>query len=544
MRSPRSRTLFELLQEQSELYPSREAIIAGENRLTYQNWLERSERVATALQELGVGRGATVGLLATNSSDWLIAGFGSLALGARLAAFNTWSKAWDLEHLLAHSRCEILITLDHLGSQNFLAYLRELVPEVWEKPPGTWHSTRFSALREIVVIGDEVPPGGRSFRAWLDSGHPSLGSLAPGEGATARDVAFVLYTSGSTARPKAVPLLQYAAIENGFNIGERQGLTGADRVFLSSPLFWSYGSANALMATLTHAATLVLQGVFEPGEALRLIEAERCTSMYTLPNITQALVNHPEFHSSRTQTLRTGLTIGTPDDIRLAANVLGAREICNIYGATETYGNCCVTPHDLPMEVRATCQGPPLPGMEVRVVSAESGRPLPAGEVGEVEVAGYVTPGYIDEPEENAQAFTRDGFFRTGDMGSFDEAGHFHFFARAKEMIKTGGINVSPVEVEEFLCTHPAVEQAAVVGAPDAVRGEIVVAFVVLKPGASATPEELREHCRRSIASYKAPAMVLLRDSLPRTDTGKLARRELKTLGEAVVTSQSMEQPR
>jgi fatty-acyl-CoA synthase len=528
MKAPLSRTLYDLLYEQVGRGPEREAIVLGEQRVSYGAWLDASRRVAARLRDLGVRRGQRVGLLANNRVEWLEICFGAAALGAPLAAFNTWAKTWDLEYLLAHSRCEVLFTLDRLGNQDFLAYLRELIPELWDGPHGAWRSARFPHLREVIVIGDEAPPGAHRYDEWQRIDASALPDLAPGECASPPDVAYILYTSGSTARPKAVPLLHYAAIENGFNIGERQGLGPDDRVWVSVPLFWSLGSANALMAILTHRATLVLQSQFEPRAALALIEAERCTSVYTLPNITHALIEHPEFRPERTRSLRTGMTIGLPEDVRLAAEVLGAREVCNIYGSTETYGNCCVTPHDLPLETRLTSQGPPLPGVTMRIVDRQSNAPLPSGEVGAVEVKGYITPGYLEAPEENVASFTDDGFFRMGDMGWLDEHGCFHFFAREKEMIKTGGINVSPLEVEEFLVTHPAVQEVAVTGAPDPTRGEVVVAFARLRPGAMATPDELRQYCRDHIASYKAPALVVVSETFPKTDTGKLARRELK----------------
>ena len=175
------------------------------------------------------------------------------------------------------------------------------------------------------------------------------------------DTLVILYTSGSSNRPKAVPLAHGAAIENAFDIGARQGLGPEDRVLVSIPLFWSYGAVNALPAILSHGATMVLQDHFEPGGALDLIERWQCTALYTLPAMTNALVGHPEFDRARTRTLRTGVTIGAPQDIIKAAEELGAGEICNIYGATENYGNCCVTPYYWPLERRASCQGPPLP---------------------------------------------------------------------------------------------------------------------------------------------------------------------------------------
>ncbi len=527
MRAPHSRTLYELIVEQAARDPRREALVVAGDRLTYGDLAAGAGRVARALQMLGVRRGDRVGLLANNRREWLDVCLGAAALGAPLVAFNTWAKEHDLEFLLAHSRVEVLITLDRLGTQDFLASLRALLPELWSAEPGAWRSVRFPHLREVVVLGGLHPPGARPFAAWRAAAGP-LEPLAPGDGASAGDVALVVYTSGSTARPKAVPLLHHATIENGFNIGERQGLRPDDRVLVASPLFWSFGSANAAMATFSHGATLVLQEQFEPARALELIEGERCTAIYTLPVMTHALVEQPTFDPRRTRTLRTGVTIGSPEDVRLAAEVLGAAGICNVYGLTETYGNCCVTAATLPLETRLTCQGAPLPGMTLRIVDPDTRAVLPPGSVGEVEVGGFVTRAYLDAPEENAASFCADGFFRTGDMGSLGEDGLFRFFARAKEMIKTSGINVSPLEVEEFLATHPAVAQAAVVGAPDPVRGEVVVAFVILRDGASATADELREYCRSRIAGYKAPARVVVCASFPQTTTGKLARKTLK----------------
>jgi len=359
---------------------------------------------------------------------------------------------------------------------------------------------------------------------------------APGAGGSAGDDAIVLYTSGSSSRPKAVRMAQYGIIENGFNIGERQGLSCEDRVLVSVPLFWAYGAVNALPATITHGATLVLQSRFEPGEALQLIEAHRCTSIYTLPAMTSALIRHPTFSRERTLSLRTGLTIGSPQDVIAAAEALGASEICNIYGASETYGNCCVTQHDWQLQERANCQGEPLPGVEVRIVDPQDGVPLASGEPGLVEVRGYLMAGYGgSSAEQNAKAFTADGFFRTGDMGRLTPEGRFVYLGRTTEMIKRSGINVSPAEVEEILLQHPRVAQAGVAGVPDPEKGEIIVAFVVPIAGASVTPAELEAHCKALSSRYKVPDRITIAAALPVTVTGKIMRRDLSARALALV---------
>jgi fatty-acyl-CoA synthase len=215
---------------------------------------------------------------------------------------------------------------------------------------------------------------------------------------------------------------------------------------------------------------------------------------------------------------------------------LGIARICNIYGSTETYGNCCVTPADWPLARRMTSQGPPLPGVRLRVVDPESGTELPAGETGAVEIAGSATPGYAGaSAANNAAAFTADGYFRTGDLGSLDAAGGFHFAARDNDMIKRAGINVSPAEVETLLLQYPGVAQAAVVGAAAGERGEAIVAFVVAAEGTSLDPETLRVYCRALVSSYKVPDRIVLCPVLPTTETGKLFRRGLKEQAAALM---------
>jgi fatty-acyl-CoA synthase len=228
--------------------------------------------------------------------------------------------------------------------------------------------------------------------------------------------------------------------------------------------------------------------------------------------------------------MRTGLTIGLPEDIQMTIEAVNARELCNVYGATETYGNCAVTDAHDSLETRLTTQGRPLPGMQIRVVEPASGRRLPAGEVGELRVRGHVTPGYYRDPEQTRAAFDGDGFFVTGDLGLLGEDGRVRFRGRLKELIKTAGANVAPLEVEAILMTHPAVKQAYVVGVPDRDRGEVGVAAVELHPNAAATGEALTLFCRERLASYKVPARIVFRtaEQFPRTATGKVQKPRLR----------------
>jgi len=521
MQAPFSRTFFDLLAEQAAQAPDAPAVIAREGMVSFAGLHDAASRVAGALQARGIRRGDAVGILINNRKEWLEIFFGAAALGATIIPLSTWSKGPELDFLLEDSGIKCLFLIERLGAQAFADDIASLKA-----------SGRHPGLERLVLVDGAPRDGFEAYESYCNCA--PVAALPPGEGASAGDTLVVLYTSGSSNRPKAVPLQHFAAIENGFNIGERQGLMPGDRVLISIPLFWSYGAVNALPATLTHGATLVLQSRFEPGEALDLIEQHGCTALYTLPAMTNALVAHPAFARERTRSLRTGVTIGAPQDVLKAAEVLGASRICNIYGSTETYGNCCVTPSSWSLEERAHCQGPPLPGVSLRIRDAESGALLVPGETGAVEVKGYLMPGYRgDSAKHNVEVMTEDGWFRTGDFGRLDDKGHFHFAGRSAEMIKRSGINVSPAEVEEALQQHPAVGIAGVTGLADAHKGEAIVAFVVAKPGATVEPAELVAHCRERLSGYKVPDVVRLADALPLTPTGKLMRRELKALAEA-----------
>ncbi len=522
MRPPDSRTLFDLLREQAELYPDCIAVICGERLATYRDLADGAGRIGAALRANGIGHGDRVGILVNNRLEWLEACFGATALGAVAVPFSTWSKPPELAYLLADSEVAALIAVDAFGGEDFAAALTALAPNS-------------PHLRLVVMLGGAVRRGWIAYAEFRAAAAP-LDAFPPGEGASPADDALVLYTSGSSARPKAVRLQHYAIIENGFAIGERMRLSPDDLVLLAPPLFWAYGACNALPATLSHGAALVLQSRFDAGEWIGLVERHRCTASYTLPTITGAVLRHPEFRSDRVASLRTGLMIGSPEEVRIAAQELGAAQICNIYGATEIYGNSCVTPCDWPIERRMAGQGSPLPGVSLRIVDPESGAVLPSGATGALEVAGYVTPGYCGaSAEHNPAAFAGDGYFRTGDLGFVDEAGGFHFVARNSDIIKRAGINVSPAEIESLLLTHPSVAQAAVVGAAAGERGEAIVAFVVPQPTAEISAEALRAHCRALASSYKVPDHIEIRTALPVTETGKLFRRALKEEAQKLV---------
>jgi fatty-acyl-CoA synthase len=447
-------------------------------------------------------------------------------------AISTWSTPREIAWTLEHARPRVLVTMEAFRGRGYLAPLYDLCPELARSAPGALRSERLSELRAVISIDERGHDG---VYRWSDAlrraGEVGEAALAAASAAVRpEDVAYVLYTSGSTATPKGVTLAHGGVIANGFDIGERQHLTAADRLWLSVPLFWSFGSANALPAILTHGGAVVLQESFEAGEALALLDEERCTVYYGMVNMARALLEHPDRRRRALAAMRTGLTIGLPEDIRMTMDAVNARELCNVYGATETYGNCAVTDAHDPLELRLTTQGLPLPGMRLRVVDPASGDELPAGQVGELRVKGHVTPGYYRDAEQTRAAFDAEGYFATGDLGLLGGDGRVRFQGRLKELIKTAGANVAPLEVEAVLLTHPAVKQAYVVGVPDRDRGEVGVAAIELHDGATATGESLTAFCRERLASYKVPARIVFRtaEEFPRTATGKVQKPRLR----------------
>jgi fatty-acyl-CoA synthase len=517
MEMPRAKTIPALLDELAQRYPDRDALIDGDRHFTYASLRDQAHGLARDLAGLGVRPGDKVAILMGNRAEWLLMDFATVILGAVMVGVNTWSTARELEYLLAHSDTTVLVTADRYLKADYLALLDELRP---------WSET-LPKLRHVIVVGSDSRPDTIRFDRFIGSGRadPVAYDVRPD------DVAYILYTSGSTSKPKGVTLQHRGLIENMWGIGERLGLDDTDRLWLAISLFWGLGCENALFAAMTHGTCVVLQEAFEAGEALRLIEAHRCTVLYGTPNMVQALMEHADFRRRDISSLRKGATIGTPEQMRRVMRDLlpGA---CQIYGLTETYGNCAVTDWRQSETVRATTVGRPLPGTEIRIVDVVTGETVSNGTTGEIRVKGFVTAAYYKDPERTAQSFDVNGFFITGDLGVFDEDGNLAFRGRIKEMLKTGGINVAPAEIEEILQSHPAVEQAHIVGLPDVIRDEIVAAVVVLKPDATADEADLLAHCRKHMAAYKVPRALRIVESsaLPLTVTGKLQKNRLAEL--------------
>ena len=523
---PQARTTGALLDELAARHPDRLALRGGGQSLDFAALRARVRALARDLLALGLRPGERLAILMGNRPEWVLLDFAAKLIGAVPVGINTWSTPNELAYVLGHAEAAILVTADRFLKADYLAMLDTLRP--WPE--------HLPALRRVVVLGQD---GRGDTLTW--AGLQGMGDVVT-EAALDRlaaqvrpeDPAILLYTSGSTSRPKGVLLAHRGLIENMWDIGARLHLDGTDRVWVVVSLFWALGSVNALFAALTHGAGVVLQEFFDAGAALRLIAGEGCTALYGTPNMLGALLAHPDRAAHDLSGVRTCATIGTPEQMRRVIADLAPRT-CQIYGMTETYGNCAVTDADDPAELRATTVGAPLSGQQIRIVDPGSGRVLAAGETGEIRVKGHVMLGYHRDPERTAAAFDPEGWLLTGDLGFLGADGRLRFRGRIKEMVKSGGINVAPAEVEEALESHPAVAQAYVVGVPDAARDEALAAVIVPRAGAAVTPAELAAHCAATLSAYKVPRRwrVVAETELPLTVTGKLQKNRLGELFDA-----------
>ena len=531
---PASVTIPALLDEQAQKYGTREALVAGSGgqiqRLSYQALRTEVRRVAKGLMALGVARGDHVAILMGNRVEWLLSFLAVQQLGATAVGLNTWATPRELAFALEHADVACLIAVERFRSADYRAVLEGMQP---------WAQT-FPKLRTVVWLGAQagapVAAAGPGEIAWdalmaQGAGIDDARIDAAGAAVQGDDVAVLLYTSGSTATPKGILLQHRYWISNSWHIGARQKVTSNDRLWLAVSLFWSFGSVNAFPNMFSHGACTVLQEHFDAGEALRLIERERCTIFYGTPNMAQALTEHPARAQHDLSSLRSGATIGTPEQVMTIVK-LGAGSICNIYGLSETYGNCAVIDADEPLDVRLQSVGQPLPGVTARICHHETGAALAAGEIGEIRVKGPLFLAYYKDAEKTRDSYDADGFFRTGDLGMLDVAGRLYYRGRLKEMVKSGGINIAPIEVEEALMRHPEVRTAYVIGVPHAELDEVLAAIVIPKDGMQPSADALTRFCKQELAAYKVPVRFRFATDaeLPLTTTGKVQKMQLRTL--------------
>ncbi len=499
-------------------------------RLTGAALRAASRLAAKRLIGLGVGKGTRVGLLCPNRLDWLPLAFGALRIGAVLTPLSTLWKRDEIAYALRHGDVAVLLTVPGFLKHDYLARLLDIAPVLHAQSGQPLYAPQVPALRRVVLLdGDGAGlPRWDELPATIDDA--LLDALEAAVSPT--DLATIFFTSGTTAQAKAVMHAHAALTASARRLAPCLGVTPDDAWWGHMPLFWSGGFVLGALATLAGGGRIVLQEVVEPGAALVLLESEGCTIMAGWHQATP-LLEHPDFARRRLR-----LSKGTYH--AQAARLMGPdHRTIGVYGMSETATCVTAARHDDAEAIRTGTFGRVLPGMEVRIVDAETRQTLPTGDTGEILVRGStLMEGYYRVARQ--ATFDAEGFFRTGDRGFLDADGTLHFGGRIKDVIKTSGVNVAATEIEEALARHPAVQAAHVVGVPDAARGELIAALVVLRAGQAEDAAALRAFCREALASYKVPRHVFVVDAaaVPRTGTGKVEKPALRRAAEALIATQ------
>ena len=489
--------LGSLLERAAAIHPERPAVRLDDLVLTYVQLRQAAGRMSALLAKHGVQPGDRVGIMLPNVPAFPIAFYGALAAGAIVVPMNPLLKSREVAYYLGDSGARVVLA---------------------------WHAAAGEAAKGAADAGAQVIAVQTPDLADL------LADYAPAwsdPGRQGDDDAVILYTSGTTGQPKGAELTHAGLVRNAELTAQTLLKNGPDDVMMGClPLFHVFGLTCGLNATVAASNTLTLLPRFDPAKALAIIERDAVTIFEGVPTMYAAILHLPDADPAMATTLRVCISGGAS----LPVEVLRGFEekfgcmILEGYGLSETSP---VASFNLPdIERKPGSIGVPIEGVQMRLVG-DDGQPVPAGEIGEIAIRGHnVMKGYWNKPEATAEAIT-DGWFRTGDMAKVDSDGYYYIVDRKKDLIIRGGYNVYPREIEEVLHEHPAVAEVAVIGIPHPELGEEVAAAVALKPGATATPEELRAFARDKMAAYKYPRQIWLVDTLPKGPTGKILRREV-----------------
>ena len=514
----------------TERYPQREALVVRHQaiRWTYAELRERVDRCASGLLSLGLEPGDRVGIWSPNNSEWTVTQFATAKAGLVLVNINPAYRLSELEYALNKVGCRALVTASSFKSSDYIGMLRELVPELDDAEPGALQSERFASLQFVIHLGSDNEEGMIRFRDLMDAGRPEderrLSAIA--DTLQFDDPINIQFTSGTTGLPKGATLTHHNILNNGYFVGEAMNLTHEDRICIPVPLYHCFGMVVGNLGAITHGSTMVYPSEgFEPDAVLAAVSEEHCTTLYGVPTMFIAELEHPEFGSYDLSSLRTGIMAGSPCPVEVMKRVIDEMhmdEVTIAYGMTETSPVSFQTAPDDPLDRRVGTVGRILPHAEVKVVDSD-GRIVPAGQPGELLTRGYlVMLRYWDDAERTAEAVDAAGWMHTGDLATIDAQGYCCIVGRIKDMIIRGGENVYPREVEEFLYGHPDIEEVQIIGVPDERFGEQLCAWIKLRDGRSVTTEQIQDFCKGQIAHFKIPHYVKIVDSFPMTVTGKI----------------------
>jgi len=511
-------TFGQILDKLAVEVPHKEVMAFEDERITYAQLRDRVRQMAMALKRLGLRKGDRVGVLLPSCLEFFYVQQGIIYVGGIFVSLSTRYRRFEITYMMKHAGARFLFCVDQYMGTNFIDILEEIRPELPE-------------METIVIKGANVPDWAKSYDEVFELGEKmdeeELMSDPPGS----KDMASILYTSGSTGMPKGVMALHHGLIWNSTRVSERLRI-GPDDVFLMMlPCSFIFANfvlyANAIMGR----SRIVIMENFEPGEALRLQESEGVSVLYGVPTMFTLMLSHPEFDQFDLTSNRTGYMSGAACPVELVEAVMQKmhNNISGAYGMSES-GCITITNYEDDEYIKSTTAGRPIRGLDLKITD-DSRNEVPQGKVGEITVRGEnLFSGYYKQPELTEASFDSDGFFYTGDLGKIDENGRLIVVGRKKEMIIRGGFNVFPAEVEEQIALIEGVQLVAVVGVPDQTMGERICACVVPEPGRQLVPEEIIGFCKERLANYKVPDYVEVMDSFPMTTTNKIQKFEIRDL--------------
>jgi fatty-acyl-CoA synthase len=503
-------TLYGLLADTAKCYPDRRAVVFREQgvRWTWARFLAEVDAFGAGLAGLGLAKGDRVGIWSPNRVEWLVTQFATARMGLILVNVNPAYRLSELEYALQVSGCRAIVSAERLKTSMYLEMLQKVRPQL-------------PALEFVIRMGDDATPGMLNYAGVLERGRAAPRPFAD---CLAHDPINIQFTSGTTGNPKGATLTHHNVVNNGRFIAMAMDFSEQDSLCIPVPMYHCFGMVLAVLACVSTGAAMVFPGeAFDPAAALSAVAEERCTALHGVPTMFIAELAHPRFDEFDLTSLRTGIMAGSPCPIETMKQVVSRmhmREVTIAYGMTETSPVSFQSSTTDPLDRRTTTVGRVQPHLECKVIDAD-GRTVPVGEKGELCTRGYsVMLGYWGDEQRTAEAVI-DGWMHTGDLATIDEEGYCNIVGRVKDMLIRGGENVYPREIEEFLFRHPKVQSVQVFGVPDAKYGEEVCAWIVLKPGAAAREDEIRDFCRDQIAHYKVPRYVRFVPELPMTVTGK-----------------------
>jgi len=526
-------TIGKLLEEKAKEYPDKEAIIFKDRRITYKELNEKAERLANFLMNKGIGRGDKVSIWLPNLPEWVVAWFAVPKIGAVVVPTDPWYKSGEIQYMFDDSDTKAVITTDSHGKYDFLDILEEVKPDL-------------PRLEQIVLLeGESDQISTVNFDDALEQGKGWKNDedyLERKENTDYDDVTFILYTSGTTGRPKGVQLTHYQIVKNAHDQGVILRTSEDDKLVIPVPFSHCFGNVMSITLMVVFGGTMLPLVEFNPYDALDLVEKEEATMIHGVPTMFIRELEVAEEEDYDTSSLRTGIMAGSScpvETMRSVINDLG----CNVsitYGLTEASPGVTMTRFDDSVEDRVETVGRVMPDQEIKIVD-DSGEEVEHGETGELVVKGYnVMEGYYKKPEATDDAI-EDGWLHSGDLAEMDDRGYVKIVGRKKDMVIVGGLNVYPREIEEYLLEHPEIKEVAVVGVPDKDLGEVVAAAVVPTKDADLSPQDVVDYLYGSVASAKVPRYVTVGMDLPVSGRGKVQKFRLRDNLEEMIEDGELE---